>query len=680
MRSACAPSGGFGGGRRAGSTAFRVLAALAMLVSTALHAQGVVCPFNVSAPETGARASATVDGLLLTRFATPLRDTALTNKVRPSLPLTAAERFITDNISRFDIDGDGSFTRTDAQLITRHLNGYTGEALVRGLSFAGHARRKAGTAVADFIAAGCPAEVETDPVEIKALALWRKVQVKGSCSGCHGADYFDLARIGSSDATIMRRALADGATVDEASALIAAVKNQRTQHNIPATDPLTFRPFQPGGALLPGARPIDRDLALGRSLQTILPITMTPRTDGLPSVHSLAVAKAALTEWLAIDLRTLPVGIEYPRWSADIFNGAAHGTLNDWIADLASEPKDEADRVTWHALQDAYLRDPNDANFWAMFSAVDKYTANFMPLASGAESFTRHKFKSALFGQHMMRNAVLGRTGFTQGPMAFAYAETSPLRGLYNRMQFLPGGNMWEIGEGARAALGQDDLSPATGPLRDRLVALGMPQFVTDSARSDMIWKDAEEEMRVPWFWLGFTFEPSLRRINGSNSTRVGEYMTASLIDTEMFLHHSLSMGKRIAVQGTVAEKMGAAPTYAPHYSYSMAYSRELIRWNDNPRSGPVYGAEIRGEMERLWSQLVANNLRKNAYLYREALQDGSARDAAGAPLQKEFPWCPALRHFAKYQPQFRAHDEPLINDLAREMGVTLTCGVTYPY
>lgn len=659
-----------------------LISALAV-AAPALHAQPLSCPFNVSAPGSGVLASPAVDALLLMRYAAPLRDGTLTNKIRPALSLAGSERYITDNLARFDLDGDGSFTRVDALIIARHLSGYTGAALTAGIVFTGQAKRSSDALITAFIQAGCPADVESNADEATALALWRKVGLKGSCSGCHGADYFDLARIGSSDATIMRRALADGATIAEANSLITAVKRTRTQLSIPVTDPLTFRPFQPGGELLAGARPLDRDFEFGKSLKTLQPFVMTPRTDGEPTVNSLAAAKTALAELLALDLRTLKVGVAFPKWSSDFFNGNADGSLNDWIADLASEPATDADRVTWRALQDAYLRDASDENFWAMFAAVDKYTTDLMPLASGAQSFTRQKFKSALLGQHLMRTQLRGRSGFVRGPVAFAYIETGPMRALFEnvaslkRFNYLPGGNMWEVGDDARATLGQQLTSPAA-PVRDRLVALGMPQFVIDSVRADSRWRDAEEELRVSWFWLGFTFDQSLRRINGSNSTRSGEYMTASLLDAEMYFHQSFAAAKRVATQGTVAEKLGTTPIYAPHYSYSMAYGREILGWRTTPTGAPIYPAAFRAEMEALWSQFVANHLRKDAYLYLEALQNGSAlRDANGVAIQ-DFPNCAALRHFAKYQPQFRVHDEALIYDLASSMRVTLACGTTY--
>ncbi|MFM2399403.1 MAG: hypothetical protein RL341_1560, partial [Pseudomonadota bacterium] len=61
-----------------------------------------------------------------------------------------------------------------------------------------------------------PAGLATDPDFQKALTLWRNDDLakhpKGSCAGCHGADFFDLARIGSTSEDLARRAKIDGAS------------------------------------------------------------------------------------------------------------------------------------------------------------------------------------------------------------------------------------------------------------------------------------------------------------------------------------------------------------------------------------------------------------------------------------------------------------------------------------
>jgi Bacterial Ig domain len=499
-----------------------------------------------------------------------------------------------------------------------------------------------------------------------ALATWRKVQVKGSCAGCHGADFLDLARIGSSDATIIRRAVDDGATQQEAEQLVSAVKDLRKRYALPTTDPLTFRPFQPGGEMLSGARPIDRDIAFGRSLTRILPTSMSGRVD------SLAKAKVVLNELLAVDLRALRVGIAYPRWSADIFNGNDHGSLNDWVADLAREPDNNADRNTWQQIQDTYLQNPSDENFWRMYGAADRYTKSFTVPTSSTNEFTRHKFKSALVGQHMMRVEALGRRDFMRGKLAFSYLESAPYKSALNFTEFLPGGDIWEVGDMARKILG-NQITPDNASTRARLSALGMPQFVVDSVSPNHIWENTEEEIRLPWFWFGFTLEPSLNRINGSNSTKVGEYMHGTLLRERMFIHDAFSQAVRMAVQGTVAEgSYRKTPVYAPWYGYFMAYGAEVLNWNEDRRTGEVYEASIKATQAELWSQFVSNNFRMNMYLYQETLKNGLGRDASGK-LTVTFPFNQAKRHFDTYQPQHNASDYMLMRSLAAEMGVTLS-------
>jgi hypothetical protein len=681
--------------RNAVALFYSVLAIAFSGFSADIAAQSSSCPFNAvaaSVPTVASPALLSVDGLLLQRFAASQREGALTNRIRRNTDLTGVEAHITRNLARLDVDGDGQFDNNDALIINRFLAGFTPDAMVKNVPITTTAMRKSGTEIKAFIDGGCQADPVTDTVYAAGLAVWRKPipNGKGSCSGCHGADFFDLARIGTSDFNVIRRAKNDGATDEEAQALLAAIKALRTKHAMPTTDPLTFRPFQPGGELLSGARTIDRDISFGRTLPAQLPITMTPRNDGTPSVNSLANAKAALNELMAIDLRSMKMGVPYPRWSADIFHGPDHGTLNDWVADLAREPGNATNRELWFALQDQYLRNPSDANFWSMFAAVDKYTQNFTPLAApvytdqipprngySASNFTVHKFKSALMGQHLLRTQLSGSNTFLQGKMGVSYLETGALRNLFKLMEFLPGADLWEVGDSTRSLLGQQVTSDV-GSAKSRLQALGFPQFVVDSQRADINWLDAEDELRLPWFWIGFTIEPTLKRINGSNSTKVGEYMHETLKGTRMFIHDAFSQAYRMGAQGTLASTPGQAIAFAPDYGYFMAYGAEILNWNEasgaNP--GPTYEAPVKAEQAALWSQFVANNFRMNMYLYKEALENRSARNADGTPRIANFPFCPAKNHFDRYQPAFKTHDYALMNALAAEMGVTPSCNL----
>ena len=141
-----------------------------------------------------------------------------------------------------------------------------------------------------------PAELSPAAAHEAALKLWRDDDLgrhpKGSCAGCHGADFFDLARIGSKDADLVRRAVVDGASEAEAAALVQAVRQLRLDFNLPETDPRAFRPFQPGGAvLLPDltdashVAAVKRDIAFGRQLQTLLPTLYGERVGSPEQAH-----------------------------------------------------------------------------------------------------------------------------------------------------------------------------------------------------------------------------------------------------------------------------------------------------------------------------------------------------------------------------------------------------------
>ena len=82
-------------------------------------------------------------------------------------------------------------------------------------------------------------------------------------------------------------------------------------------NPLTFRPFQPGGAVLPGANAQERDKAFGQELKD-----MNLRLMGDP-INSVADAKKAWDELGAVNLRTLKVGIPMNHYTEDKFNNDA---------------------------------------------------------------------------------------------------------------------------------------------------------------------------------------------------------------------------------------------------------------------------------------------------------------------------------------------------------------------
>jgi hypothetical protein len=514
-----------------------------------------------------------------------------------------------------------------------------------------------------------PTTLSDEQATLLAMGLWRNGDLrqhpKGSCAGCHGADFIDLAAIGSTTSDIRRRALIDGATAAQADALAQAVAAQRRRLNLPTRDARSFRPFQPGGAVLEpsldGPRwlnAVQRDAAFARQISALLPTLMGPR------IETLEQARQARAEILDIaygtntaganparlNLRRLPTGITYPLWSADRHHGAAEGTLNDWTADIAHDAPPER-REAWLALQDAYLANPGNDSFWRMYFAADAHLQ--MPLlgactlsCGGVQDFNEHKFRAALIGQHLLRLQALGRDAeefFGGGALAFRYLDNHPEFGAAHLARFqgrLPA-DLWEIGDRGRVIL---ESSQAAGSFADNLLKLGFPSFVRDSIDPLRSAGQEDQDLRLAWFWIGFTMEPSFARIHGSNATKVGEYMVATLLAERMFVHNAFHTTVRLVMsaqpEARAARSGGrivdGSARYLMHYSYFIGYGREVIdtEWQESTRDGIRIPAELRAEVEGHFGRFTTNSYRMSLLLQKHDVEAGRLSSAELTQLQ----------------------------------------------
>ena len=537
-----------------------------------------------------------------------------------------------------------------------------------------------------------------DPVRDREIAmrLWRNGDLsrhpKGSCAGCHGADFFDLARVGSTDEDIVRRATEDGATRDEAEALRRAVREMRVDMGLPETDPRAFRPFQPGGApLLSDATGSDRvvavmrDVAFGRSIEARLPTLFGPRIGSLGAARRAADQLLDIAEGTdraganpdRVQLRDLPNGIPYPLWSADLHHGAHEGTLNDWIADVAHEAP-PAEQDAWFAIQDTWLAAPTRENFWRMYVAAEDLvqTTQFEHCAftgeyTFAESacfasrrFSRAKFLSALIGQHQLRVPFAGGAeDLMDGALAFANTDDDPaLDFMKDRKEprYLPA-SPWDIGDDARVMIHREK---APGTLREQLGTRGFPSFVVDSVDPARNTTDEEEDLRVAWFWQGFVMDPSFQRI-GKGTSGSAEYMVESFNNTNRFVHLSFSAHMRLAAKGFLQEAnvdhvdrrrelAKRPPTFTMNYSYFNGYGRPVLRWREDRKGGDVIPDALKREQETLFHRLTANGYRMSLHLWLDAIADGVD------PRRENLDAIKA--HFDRYQPEHAGADAELLN------------------
>jgi hypothetical protein len=553
-----------------------------------------------------------------------------------------------------------------------------------------------------------------------ALKLWRnddlKQHPKGSCAGCHGADFFDLARIGSSEEDMLRRAKIDGASDLQAQALVQTVKKIRGDMNLPTASARSFRPLQPGGSvLLPdltdGAHivAVKRDIAFAEQLKTLLPTLMVGRID------SLAKAQKARDELLdlaqgtnkmdsnpkLLNLRSLPNGIVYPLWSADLHHGKSEGTFNDWTADIAHDPKPER-KAEWLALQDTYLATPSNENFWRMyFSARDMTQVPLLGTCAvgGAscditDDFNKHKFLSAMLGQHLMRLQNTGKIDtFARGAIAFSYLDSDPTYAFSkNRpnIQYLPS-SLWEVGDNGRVLLGSAAGANNTGSFKKNLASLGYPEFAQDSIDGDRTALTEATALRLPWFWIGFTYDPSMARISGSNSTRVGEYMVGTLIQERYFNHHALSTLIRLVTKGSLPEANVEAvgrstdlkqlkPKYIMEYGYALGYGRASLtpnKWNEDKVI--TIPQDLKDKSAALFAAITGNGFRMSMYLQAEQLDKTGAdaftskqldfvKDLFTDQNQAKGAFCPIHNHFKDHHASSLNDDAALMEMLWKKL------------
>jgi len=248
------------------------------------------------------------------------------------------------------------------------------------------------------------------------------------------------------------------------------------------------RPFQPAGSPIWYATANARDRAFGQILAR-----RAPRLSGA-LIASTADAEAVAEEVKQIDLFALPIGIPLNRLSNDVFHGAKQGTVADWIPDTPAAPD--------FALQDAYLASPNRARLAEMVSGTQFGLG-------AAEKLSGLKYQALAIYQHWLR------TGERVTPVG-----DSPF---------------WQIGEFGRLERGH--------PLNE----LGFPPRVRAESRATNM-----ADLRLPWYWLGWMFDPGLQRSGDLPETRRADYFVRSLREDGPYPNHTLFMlTRKLAEQGT---------------------------------------------------------------------------------------------------------------------------------
>lgn len=392
---------------------------------------------------------------------------------------------------------------------------------------------------------------------------WRKPDVNGrSCASCHSPDGLEIAAYSFSDEDILRRAQAHLSVADSRE-IVKMIHELRDRYGIvKLLDPMNDRPMQPGGSVLAGANPMERDAAFAMRLPSMVPALFNGPID------SLRAAKAARDQLLAVDLNRLQIGIPFNRLSEDGYRGREHATIADWIPDVPIL-NDYPDR-----LRDAYLADPSQATF----EALDTWLANDNAQATPAQQISLYKRRAILYFQHRLRTTYTGKSGGVR------LAKPNP---------------MWAFGDFARE---NSNVS---------LVAMGFPKDILAKKLEGPESKEQLKQIRLSWMWLGWCMDPGLQKTSPLPETMRADYFSNALwSDGPYPMHVAFMMSRKIASESFVTECWNSTPPQHLDLDYSGLTGDGGIRGPEPPRGKP----------RRLFETFVRNSFRMNLYLQFDEL------------------------------------------------------------
>lgn len=339
-----------------------------------------------------------------------------------------------------------------------------------------------------------------NPAATEGLALWRKPDKSGAaCASCHSPDGIEIAAYRFDDRTILRRASPHLGQAG-AARILEYIHGLRSTAGIRAKfDPMSDRPMQPGGRVLPGATAADRDVAFGRTLVSLLPALM-----GKP-IDTSEAASMAMAQIRSLDARKMRIGIPFNRLSEDFFHGPQHATIADWLPDTPIH----IPLATLSRISDVYLKSPSDASFKAFLHEIEKTVPN-----SSADQLAMAKYRSMLIFQHELR------TGRSIGTPTGA----NP---------------MWEVAEVAR-------MNAETTP-----ASFGLPAEVIAKKSAGPSFAQQMKDMRLGWYWSGWLMDQGLRHSGPLKATQRGDYFSKLLLEEGPYpIHCAFMLTRKIAERG----------------------------------------------------------------------------------------------------------------------------------
>lgn len=518
-----------------------------------------------------------------------------------------------------------------------------------------------------------------DPVIATGLASWRKPDGNGiRCADCHTPFAYDIAQFNFTQADV-RLATTPHLAPADADAIFAMIQKLRTQY--PPVGGLkdfrTFRPMQPGGGQIIGgenASANERDAAFGFYLKDHFRLAQD-------RIVNLAQARTAAQQLIDVNVASIPVGLKFNLWSRSVLREGAQagGEVAEWLPSAGLVPKPQfADY--WFKLQDDYLRDPSNENFWAIYHASTYWTDldahNFIP------GSTHQNWRYVIQGQYLA-NALFAHDSLlkARGLPSLLAAEEGVRPFLSQRdISNTPLTPFWSVGDNARVVQSRGF---AAMPLRNR------ESVYTDTTYDGNIDDSAGwqvNDFRLTWFWLGWTMDNSLR-FSGEGSTLSGEYFIGSLWSGEIDNIHTgdsdSSHGFRmhqVFFNAVQQFKLGYKPgawrdgeSQPQHFEASKGYYLGYYRWHpptgaDNTDIG-LPGANA------LYKRLLSNHIRTALLIHAdEAGKAGGVYYGEQYTLSDLSLWRDVLNWA---DPEWAQADEALLADVKSSLDPPLTLADT---
>jgi hypothetical protein len=179
-----------------------------------------------------------------------------------------------------------------------------------------------------------------------------------------------------------------------------------------------------------------------------------------------------------------------------------HGTIADWITDTAVVPG--APSATILAAQDAYLANPT----------LDTLKTVLLTLPRDETSWFKHKYSAVMIANFLFRQQAAGDANLTKmmtsTPVPFPIDSASGA--LLN--------SIWMVGANQRDFIHNVGATLPTGGGKFSVPAETLPGLTRNDANEQL------QRIIVPWFWLGFTLDPSTMNVEPDYVAEGDEYFT----------------------------------------------------------------------------------------------------------------------------------------------------------